>query len=141
MNTIWVVEVGNYSDYRVAGVFTTEEKAKVVYDRLLVSNSHEDPVISEWPLDPGVDEMNQGMSIWRCVMGKNGHVEQTHQQPASDRLYTEFRVIKRSEHAYYGPDAQDVLEAKVWATDKDHAIKIVNEKRTELIAMNKWIHE
>ena len=31
-----------------------------------------------------------------------------------------------------------VLNATVWATDKEHAIKITNEHRIGLLAANKW---
>lgn len=32
--TIWVVEQGEYSDYRVVGVFSSQESAQVVADKL-----------------------------------------------------------------------------------------------------------
>jgi hypothetical protein len=33
--TVWVIEQGSYSDYRVVGVFTSRENAKRVADAII----------------------------------------------------------------------------------------------------------
>ena len=40
--------------------------------------------------------------------------------------------------AYVGKNVPDCLHGTVWAKDSTHAIKIMNEKRTQMIAMGEW---
>ena len=51
MTTVWVIETGEYSDYRVEGVFSTKERAEAV-------NAKVGGEVSEWPLDPAFNELN-----------------------------------------------------------------------------------
>ena len=62
MKSIWVIEKGSYSDYRVVGVYSTKEGAELVCARINGEESCALAVVSEWPLDPGVKAINQGWS-------------------------------------------------------------------------------
>ena len=65
MDKVWVAR-GGYSDDEIIGVFSTKENAQIVAD--LFSGS-----VVEWPLDPGIEELNAEllrMKAWknkRCV--------------------------------------------------------------------------
>lgn len=57
MKTVWVIEQGSYSDYRVVGVFSSEANAKFIADAINVAESYDKATIAEWSLDPAVDEL------------------------------------------------------------------------------------
>ena len=141
--TIWVVEQGNYSDYRVVGVFSTKENAQLVADAINKDTAAYDKAeVDEWPLDPAVDELNKGMRLHRVVMRKDGTVEQCDAQDSItySSINDEVRMWYRTRATAYRnePNVEDALMATVWATDDTHAVKIVNEHRTRFIAEDRW---
>lgn len=124
---IWVVEKGSYSDYRVVGVYTSEENAKKVCDFLNASDPYDEATFAEWPLDPAVTELNQGLKQYLVHIKKDGEV--SHCEPwDAVSSYLSGSVSRWKE----------VMIAIVWATDEKHAVKIANEKRAEWIALGKW---
>src|SRR5688572_12030735 len=132
--SVWVVEEGEYSDYSVVGVFSSEANAQKVAD--LTGGQ-----MAEWPLDPGISELNQGLNVFSVFMRKDGTVERC--EPLETDSYSlstvGIHIWRRSQApAYRGQNALDVMDAKVWAKDKIHAIKITNEHRAEWIASGKW---
>jgi hypothetical protein len=57
---VWVIEEGWYEDYRVVGVFSTQEKAQIAYAALEGTREygitlHDEP--SRWALDPAPSEL------------------------------------------------------------------------------------
>ncbi len=141
MASVWVIEQGEYSDYHVVGIFTSEAAARLVLERLDTEYSSYSHTIDEWPLDPAVEELNAGLTRWGLLMLRDGTVEQA-PQPVGLTGYSivnEIKLWERSKAlAYQGKDTPDVLNAAVWARDSEHAIKIVNERRTQMIASDEW---
>lgn len=133
--TVWVVEEGEYSDYRVVGVFTSEANADLIASRV-------GGTVAEWPLDPAVAELNQGLRVYAVQMQKDGTVDRCERQDLSAygiETAGSVTMWRRSQApAYAGKGIADVMNANVWAADKTHAIKIVNEHRAEFIASGKW---
>ena len=141
--SIWVVEDGRYGDYRVVGVFTSRDNAKLIQKAV-------GGTIAEWPLDPAVKELRAGYTSWVVTMLRDGTVERCEAQEASAYLIkgeepfampqNRFPPIWRraSSPAYKGKNMPDCLILTVWAKHSEHAIKIVNEIRTRMIAENKW---
>lgn len=129
--SVWVVERGQYSGYEVVGVFTTEANAQLVADKV-------DGTVACWPLDPAADQLSQGRSLWDVVMARNGDVESAQANDYQGLLDEEFKCWTRPDAPGYEGMAREVLVARVWATDEKHAVKIVNEHRTRLIAESKW---
>lgn len=126
MNKIWVVEKGDYSDYRVVGVFTSEEKAKQICDLINRDGHFDAATVAEWPLDQAVNEINQGLDYWAVEMNREGKVTYTNKIGwAGWEWGTSINSRGR-------------LHSSVWAKDEQHAVKIVNEKRAQMIAMNEW---
>jgi hypothetical protein len=143
MATVWVVEQGEYSDYRVVGVFTSKAHAHVVADA--INAPHEDTgayvaTVAEWPLDPAVEELRQGFVPYFVLMLKDGTVERCTQQSVDGYDVAGSVRIWRRAHApaYVGKGIADALQAQVWAKDEQHAIKIANEHRARLIASGEW---
>jgi hypothetical protein len=139
--SIFVIEQGSYSDYRVVGVFSTRENAEMVAEKINAGQTYGDEAtVAEWPLDPAVSELNQGMSQFRVLMRKDGHVEECKAQEFdSYDIKPNTREWEREDAiAYRGKDIPNVLQATVWATDEKHAIKIVKEHLFQMLALGQW---
>jgi hypothetical protein len=139
MKKVFAVSSGEYSDYRVVAIFTTEEKAET-YMNAVPSSDYND--IEEYELDPPIaDLIKRGYGIWLVHMLLDGSTEQVRKKgldsfAVSDMGHTLWR---RSKALYYtGTGTPDVLVSTVWAKNREHAIKIVNEHRIRLIANNRW---
>lgn len=136
--TIWVIEQGSYSDYRVVGVFTSKKNAEAVKAKMETYGSWDDPTIAEWELDQAVSQINKGYKIFNVYMLINGDVETISEQ-SYFQSHSSFVIWKRTEAlAYKGKGVPDCLSATVWARNVKHAVKIVNEKRAQMIANGEW---
>lgn len=140
MDTIWVIEQGEYSDYRVVGVYSSRENAEVVCKAINDRRPCYQAEISEWRFNPGTTEINQGMRIYSVRMLRDGSVEEvkSHEFSGFD-IGGEVRLWRRKSAPYWrGKDVEDCLCVTCWATDDRHAVKIANEHRSQWIAMGKW---
>ncbi len=125
--TVWVVEQGEYSDYHIVGVFSSSANAQQIADAVNTTPYGDRATVAEWPLDPLVTQLQQGLLFYRVDMQRNGTVDGVELRGMDERdLAGEFEV--------YG----NVLYATAWAKDEQHAIKITNEHRTRLIATGEW---
>lgn len=142
MASIWVIEEGEYSDYRVVGVFSSRKNAQLALDTVLKDGtSWGRPTIAEWELDPCIDELRKGYKPFRIRMLRDGSVEYCEEVEAStySMFYCELVIWKREEApAYRGKRVPNCLNGTVLAKDKEHAIKIANERRTQLIAAGEF---
>lgn len=140
MKTVWVIESGSYSDYRVRGVYTSKENAEKVLEHMPVGEAS----ISEWPLNPGLEETMRELGVYNVLMLYNGDVESVSEEDRSCRyMYMgererAFVWDRPNIPAHRGKYAPECLNATVWAKNKKHAVKIVNEIRTRMIASGEW---
>lgn len=129
--TVWVVEDGEYSDYHVVGVFTSRENAERI--KQLCGGE-----VSEWPIDPAIEELNAGLWPYSVCMAIDGTTERVTRVDTMSyySLNDGVRLWKRTQApAYRGtPGVQDAIFGTVWAESEQHAVKIVNEKRTAYLA-------
>jgi hypothetical protein len=132
--TVWVIEQGEYSDYHVVGVYRTREDAELVLSKF--SNDYDKPEISEWPLNPGVDDIHAGRCPHHVIIAPDGTVERAREcEWSTYNLSGGVRVWRRSTApAYQGEGIPDAVSGVVYATSIEHAIKIVNEKRVQFLA-------
>lgn len=121
LKIVYLVTSGTYSDYNVRGIYSTEEKAQEAKELFAADNYIEKIVIDEIPPHP------EGMFLFSVRMDKDGECSKSE---ICDIGYQEVGWRP------YG-DGFNVL-FHLFARDKEHAIKIANEKRIELLAMNKW---
>ena len=141
--SVWVIEKGNYSDYRVVGVYSPEAGARLVCDRINGEASYAPATVAEWPLNPGVEAINKGLSPFVVWMLRDGTTEQVWMD-TDDFEYTlndKPTIWRRSTAPINKGKAivpPDCLTARVFAKDDKHAIKIVNEYRTQMIAKGEW---
>ena len=137
MTSVWVIEQGAYSDYRVVGVFSSRMYAEQALAILDVSD--ENATIDEWPLNPAIQELNAWLTQWTGAMLRDGTMEECRPTAAPSDLSLGLRIWKRSTvSSYKRQGVQDCLHGTVWAKNKTHAIKIFNEHRVQLIATNQW---
>lgn len=79
MATIFAIEQGCYSDYRVVGVFSSREKAEQILSIVNRGQDSEAATIAEWELDPGVKEINAGLKPHYITMDIDGITERCHE--------------------------------------------------------------
>ena len=122
MTTVWLLERGEYSDREVVGVFSSREKAEVVAKAINASegnyyNCHEP---HEWVLDSLYTPLSQGLLSYYVRIEFDGTVLDVEPRGIADRdLYEIPRMNKRT------------LVISVWARNKEHAVKIANERRIQ----------
>jgi hypothetical protein len=145
MNTVWMIEDGEYSDYHVVGVFSSREKAKKICDIINGPPDEDgylfkDATIRKVSLDPAIHELNEGLNIFHVCMDHSGNIERCSlgKIDSYDVSGSGLRVWERTKApAYRDKKVSDAINGSVWAKDKDHAIKITNEYRAQSIAMGK----
>jgi hypothetical protein len=120
MESVWVVETGEYSDYRVLGIFSTEENAQKIADLV-------DGDVSEWPIDPWLEQLSQGRRSFRVEMMMDGTGIRVSEMPWGNHHKDEFSLVRNRNSA-------DLLIGNVFARGDQHAIKIVTEVRAQYIA-------
>ena len=120
---IYVVTDGDYSDYHIVALCSTQENAEEV----VVSNKSRwnDPNIEEWELDD-FKKCPNGLLPWGVKMNREGASSLERETLASFSP----RVVP------YGDGENMVFD--VFAKDEKHAVKIANEKRVQLVAMDNW---
>jgi hypothetical protein len=141
--TTWVVEQGEYSDYRVVGVFSSEANARLIADAVNREQTYNPATVAEWPMDPAVDDLNAGRTQWLVWMRRDGTVERCDPSAISGYgISGEVSIWRRHRApAFIGKNVEDCLQATIWATDGTHAIKIANEHRARLVATGEWDRE
>lgn len=136
MKTVWVIEEGECYDYHVVGVYSSEENARMVCDKINAGCEWVRAKVAEWDLDPGAEEIRSGMKVWSVRMAADGTVEWC--EPidlAAYALHGSVSAWKRSTAPHYrGTATSDAVMGTVFAKDREHAIKIVNEKRVQFLA-------
>ena len=124
MVTIWGVSSGEYSDYQVVAIFTSEEKAEVFlaeYRRLQC-----DARLQEFDLDPEPPDVIIGIQV---SIFRNGSILNMRGPKEFDRSRVGFG-------AYFRGDA--AMSWLVETSAAERAIKVANEKRGQLVAANVW---
>lgn len=123
MKTIYLVTHGDYSDYGVLGVFSSKAKAELA-QKLWAADSIAEFELDEMPKHP------RG-KFWYCVT----------MDAAGNTGYGGVKIenatgAHNKEYEPYGSD--DLICFYMWAKDGTHAVKIANERRAQLIALNLW---
>ncbi len=135
MNKVYVVTSGEYSDYRIRGIFTTEEAANQYAAAVHGS-------VEEWDVD--TINLKVGYLYYRVYMGLHtGETYEIHQTEYQDSEMedTITKYCKREGgEAFYDwlsrveASPERVYFAHVWALSEIHAVKIANERRTYYLA-------
>jgi len=174
MSNVYVVTSGEYSDYGIAAIFSTEEKAKE-FCRVHNTNGEDgervtredgyywytpDYGIEIWGLDEDFPAMPKDKVGFWVFMSKDGEVSVVRRRSVAEAIKYEGHIYfsgihpdglhhtysgrfycgskDEEEAAKYLNETEFLSVSGVLARDEQHAIKIVNEKRTQLLALNRW---
>lgn len=112
----------------------------MVCDRINREEDYAPATVAEWSLDPGVEAINKGLSpfvVWMLRDGTTEQVRTTLWSSSNDKptIWRRSTAPINKGKAIVPPDC---LTARVFAKDEAHAIKIVNEYRTQMIAKGEW---
>ena len=124
---VYIVTAGSYSDYHIAGVFTD----KALADRFASKHRWGDAEVGTWQVNPVEEQLHSGREPYVVYIDKEGKVSCEMDWNAISDVQ-EYGV--RSD----GYDGYGRLRLVVFAKDEQHAAKIANERRTQIIANNMW---
>lgn len=124
MSKVYLVTDGDYSDYHVLGVFSSREKADHAKRLYAACNN-----VEEYELD-AVPESPPGLLAYVVLMEISGDVKDLWQESVAG--------FKSRWHPgdLYG--SAPVAWFRIRARDEQHAVKIANEWRAQIIAMGLW---
>ena len=124
---VYLVTRGDYSDYSVVAVFTEKKLAEKYIDSFKKSQYSEFR-IEVYTLNPHEEQLKKDYKPYIVRMAKNGYVIQI------DILESHYNL----DNPNIKFDVNNYMVLYLFAKDKKHAIKIANEKRGQLIALNRW---
>ena len=124
---IYLVTDGEYSDFKVIHIASTPEKAE--YAKRLYKADND---VEEWVLDE-LQEHPRGMLYYYVWMQEDGTSRICQATPfclatqewEPSALYERMMVVP-------------CVRFAAWAKDEQHAVKIANERRVQLIASGEW---
>lgn len=126
MEKVYLISRGEYSDYRVVGAFSTLEKAQQ-----FIKEANEAENSTTYKINDEIEELN----VDSLTIPKDLH-------PFT--VYFKKDTICGIEPDYV-EDMKTSLEQwgigkklSCWAKDEQHAAKIANEIKAQLIALNQW---
>lgn len=139
---------GEYSDYEIISIFSTremaEEQAKVINDRLVDEDYWNRVSVQEFPFDFDLAYIGPRITIARVRMFEDGSVEQDWTWIRKGSEYP-LKDLKSNYRAAWWPyKNKGFLEVTIGRIDgnpeemKKRIVKIANEKRVQLIALDKW---
>ena len=134
--TVWLVTDGDYSDYRVMGVYSTRAKAGHAAKLYGVKPDR----IEGFVLD-AIPDAPPGKFRWQVHMDRDGNTAKAETVTVQERLDIDFEPGIGSGRWDCGVGRSGVgpcIAFNVWAATKEAAIKIANEQRTALIAERGW---
>lgn len=129
MTKIYILTAGSYSDYHIVGAFSTKEKAQEVIESFNRSSGRRGDFndIEELVIDELSENVSDGRSLCFIRIDRDGNTSDFG-----------FPGHTYSLNEKQGLDTRGNLYVYCFARDKEHAIKIANERRVQMIANNEW---
>lgn len=127
MGKVYIVTTGRYSDYSIIAVFDSMELAQAFIDSNDFGSDIND--IEEYELNPNKTDLAAGRKGFEIEMNKDGtticcNMNRSYSHKPNN-IYFRFNLM--------------CLDC--YADDDQHAIKIANEKRVQILALNRWGEE
>jgi len=129
---VFLVFHGSYSDRKVVGVFDDRALAERLRDLI-----HADEEVDERDLNPFLPQIQEGLRRYSVEMDRDGSSDV---EPVTSSSFCSDDFLE-----WWEPDdpqetivAGRLLTMEVLARDEEHAVKIVNDHRRQLIAEGKW---
>lgn len=139
--TIYVVTSGEYSGYSINALFSTRELAEAYCAAVSESRKgsiYATPEIEEWALDEFSDRWREGLAPYCIEMLRDGTL---HWLSPASAIESRSRICQCPDRGKGWPAKVTALYSIVWAKDREHAVKIANERRTQMIALGEWPEE
>ena len=122
LKRVYIVTGGEYSDYRIRGVYSSRELA----DQVLLDDSYKQ--VEDWVLDENEAIIRSGQSIYEVIISKEtGHVRWSENAGPFGEVSDVPRVIPYR-------DGTTEYEFRIVAKSTAHAVKIASERRRKLLA-------
>jgi hypothetical protein len=125
---IYVVTAGDYSDYHICGVFDSLPNANHAKKLFGEGCRVEIYKINKIPKSP------KDMFFYRVTMDRDGNTKYCFNEGIENGGNTKDRINGSRDYI----DDYNRLVCYLWAKNEKHAVKITNERRTQLIALNKY---
>jgi hypothetical protein len=129
MAIVYAITKGCYSDYHICAVTLDKEKAKRLC-KLFDEGDWHDASVEEFDTETHADLLS-GRKPYRVSFRKNGDLYSVDEDTWGIE-YFESEIIER-------PKIDDSLLVKLYAEDKESAIKIAAEKRAKYLAEKEGI--
>lgn len=134
MTKVYVVSTGEDSDYEIDSIFSDEERAKKCAG--MIDSGHASSNVDEFTLDPEKEILRRGYGYWRVHMFSDGEGTFTVvSQRKPDGFDSEYAEVFKATWTMSG---KGYLKCRMKARDRDHAVKIANERRTAILAAHLW---
>jgi len=130
MKIAYVVTQGSYSDYSIRGVFDNKELAEQFIAAFSEAQRYDAMEIEEWGLNPFKVELGKGYKPYFVRMDREGNSSEARISGSAYEYEGELE---------YGFDVNKNMYNHCFAKGSEHAIKITNERRVQLIADGKWL--
>ena len=124
MSKVYVVTDGYYSDYHVLGVYSSMEKAEHAKLLYAADNDIGEYYLDEVPVSP------PGLLAYHVSMLVSGDVKDIWQDTVEGFKPRWFVAPQ------WGADV--IVMFRVWARDMEHAAKVANEWRAQIVALGLW---
>lgn len=132
MDRVFVVTSGEYSDYGIEAIYTDRALAEAYIKGR--KEEYSPPEIEEWRLDVGAEFLNMGYHSYRVRMDRDGNSPEFGRGVVLNCPETNDSISLDTDN-YFWP--QEAL-FHVWAKSPEHAVKIANEHRVQMIANGEW---
>lgn len=129
MERIFLLTAGQYSDQHVVGAFSSRENAEEFKRSYPDSRDCSYNELEEMRLDPGIAESRSGLRRWFVAMKRSGDV-----LSADLSRYLEIPDDATSSWCVTFDGSYEFRHFRMWARDREHAIKIANERRIASLA-------
>ena len=116
-------------NYGIDAIFDTKELAQAFINSFNDKyNDFND--IEEYGLNPSELDLKANRKAFNLVMDKDGNLQRI------EHSYSAYSHKYGLEISF--TNKKDFMNVNCFADDEKHAVKIANEKRTEILALNRW---
>jgi len=121
----YIVTSGSYSDYSIEAVFLKKRDAEIFIHNCYTDL--DDPEIEEYEIGENIKKKRP---FWKGSMDRDGNIRSIRKSSNTDDEYIRFEFYLLKEYTY--------ISFSIDAKSEKHAIKIINEKRAQVVAIGMW---
>lgn len=123
MAKCWIIEQGSYSDYRVVGIFTSQENAERICALINEKETWDKASVRERILDPAIAQLNDGLSRYLVQFTHDGRADVEPKSPIDSDENPESEMHWNTGDIYF-----------VFAKSAEHALKIGADRHAQWAA-------